>query len=144
MDADWELRLAAFARVRRDLAALAAAHRIDTTRVVLAGFSLGGDLAWALAVRDPARFRSAVVMGSRAGYRGRPADHRALPQRGARFFLTVGAREEEVRLAGARAADRLLTELGVAHQYREIPGGQHVWAPLPLFTEALDFVLGGP
>lgn len=140
----WRTILRYEARVRRDVAALAAAHRIDTTRVVLAGFSLGGDLAWALAVRDPARIRGAVVMGSRASYRARPADHQALARRGARFFFTIGAAEDPARLAGARVADQFLTGLHVAHELREIPGGQHSAAPFPLFLEALDFVLGGP
>ncbi len=140
----WRTILRYEARVRHDVAALAATHRIDTTRVVLAGFSLGGDLSWALALRDPARFRGAVVMGSRASYRARPADHQVLARRGARFFFTIGASEDAARLAGARAADQLLTGLNVAHEFREIPGGQHIAAPLPLFLEALDYVLGGP
>lgn len=141
----WSRTIVRYERqVLADLAAFAAEHRLDTTRVVLAGYSMGGDLAWAIALRNPARIRGAVVMGSRASYRARAADHRALADGGVRFYFTLGAREEEVRLTGARAAARFLEQLGVAHRYREIPGGGHEWAPPPLFAEALRFVLGSP
>src|SRR5262249_50928847 len=38
-----------------DLDALAEQGNVDTGHVVLAGFSMGGDLAWALALRNPER-----------------------------------------------------------------------------------------
>jgi pimeloyl-ACP methyl ester carboxylesterase len=124
-----------------DLATFASRHRLDTTRVVLAGWSMGGDLAWALALRNPSRFRGAIVMGSRASYRPRPADHRALAERGMRFFFAIGEAEENVRLVGARAAARFLEQLGVEHRYREIPGAWHSPAPPEMFAEALAFLL---
>lgn len=123
------------------LSAHAASHRFDTTRVVLAGFSMGGDLSWAIALRNPQRFRGAIVMGSRAGYRARPQDHRALVEHGARFFFTMGEHDEEARVTGARAAAQFLERLSVPHLYREIPGAGHESAPLPMFAEAPEFVL---
>src|SRR5262249_36594596 len=67
-------------QLKADLDLLAAGH-VDTSRVVLAGFSMGGDLAWALAVRNAARVRGAVVMGSRMSYRGPPGAPRELRDR---------------------------------------------------------------
>jgi len=125
-----------------DLAAYAAERWLDTTRVVLVGHSLGGDLAWAIALRNPTRIRGAVVMGSRASYRGSAADQRLLAERGVRFAFMMGSREEEVRLAGARSAVRLLDQLGVAYHWDDIPGAGHTWAPLPILAGGLAFVLG--
>lgn len=128
-------------QLRADLAALARERRVDTTRVVLAGFSMGGDLAWALALRNPQLVRGAVVMSSRASYRARPADLRTLAANGARFFLTIGGAEDATRRAGALAAARLLDSLEVANRYREIPGAGHARAPAEIWEAALAFVL---
>ncbi len=122
--------------------ALYAAAGLDTTRVVLVGHSLGGDLAWAIALRNPARVHGAVVMGSRASYRASPADHRALAARGVRIAFLMGEREEAARLAGARRAAGVLDALGVAYRWEDIPGAGHTWAPLPSLAGALGFVLG--
>jgi pimeloyl-ACP methyl ester carboxylesterase len=123
-----------------DLDALAARGQVDTAHVVLAGFSMGGDLAWALALRNPERVHGAVVMASRASYRRRSADHGVLAARRMRFFFTIGDQEERARVNGARAAARLLDSLGVACVYRGISGG-HIRAPAEVFAEALQFVL---
>jgi len=127
-------------QLRADLEALGNDRRIDASRVVLVGFSMGGDLAWALALRNPSLVSGAVVMASRASYRGRPGDLRTLADRGARFYFTMGEDEERSRIAGNEAARRLLDSEGVAHRYRRIPGG-HVRAPADVFEEALDYVL---
>lgn len=126
--------------VRGDIAALAATRRIDTTRVVLAGFSLGGDLAWALALRNPAAYRGAVVMSSRATYRAPPAGYRALTANGSRFFLTMGS-DDTARLPSARAAIDVLDALRVPNQFREVPGAGHAAAPPELLAEGIAFVL---
>ncbi|MFI5280304.1 MAG: dienelactone hydrolase family protein, partial [Gemmatimonadales bacterium] len=72
----WERTIERYERqLRADLDLLAASH-VDTSRVILTGFSMGGDLAWALSVRNASRVRGAVVMGSRMSYRGPPGDVR--------------------------------------------------------------------
>ncbi|MDP3773664.1 MAG: alpha/beta hydrolase [Gemmatimonadales bacterium] len=128
-------------QLRADLAALARERRADTTRVVLAGFSMGGDLAWALALRNPQRVRGAVVMSSRARYRARATDMRTLAANGARFFLTIGGAEDPTRRAGALAAARLLDSLQIANRFREISGAGHARAPAEIWEEALAYVL---
>jgi pimeloyl-ACP methyl ester carboxylesterase len=124
-----------------DLARLAPGNGLDTSRVYLAGFSMGGDLAWALALRNPARIAGAVVMGSRASYRASPADHQALAAMGRRFFFSLGEDEDPARLSGAQAAMALLATLGVEHR-RARSGRGHAPATPQTFAEALRFVIG--
>ncbi|HTT66913.1 MAG TPA: dienelactone hydrolase family protein [Gemmatimonadales bacterium] len=124
--------------VRADLRALTAQRRVDTTRLVVAGFSLGGDLAWALTLRNPGLLRGAIVMASRATYRPSSADAAAL--RDARFYLTMGTADDPRRRQLARAAADLLDRLGIDHQFVMIPGAGHEPAPLATFARALDFV----
>ena len=139
--AAWSATIARYERqLHADLDALTARGQVDTDHVVLAGFSMGGDLAWALALRNPERVHGAVVMASRASYRRHAADHAVLADRRMRFFFTIGDVEDRARVNGARAAARLLDSVGAACAYREISGG-HVRAPQDVFTEALQFVM---
>jgi len=139
----WARTIARYERqLREDLAVLFRSGRADTTRVVLAGFSMGGDLSWALALRNPTLVSGAVVMGSRMSYRGQPGDLATLALRNARFFVIMGGMEDRTRLAGAQSATRLLATWGLAHEYREVPGLAHLRAPGDVFREGLDFVLG--
>ena len=126
-----------------DLGALASWGYADPDRIVLAGFSMGGDLAWALSLRNPELVRGAIVMGSRMSYRGSAADHESLRSRGARFYVIMGDQEDRTRMAGAQAARRFLETLGVGHYWREVPGLPHLRAPPEVFADALGYLLGG-
>ncbi len=128
-------------RVLSDLRSLTLARRVDTTRIVVAGFSMGGDLAWALALRNPGVLHGAIVMASRATYRPSPDDLRAMVRTGARFFLTMGEGDEGIRRRLARAAAADLERWGVVYRFRMIPDVRHAPAPLSIFSEALEFVL---
>ena len=126
-----------------DLGALAAWGYTDPERVVLAGFSMGGDLAWALALRNPALVHGAIVMGSRMSYRSGAADHAALADGRHRFYLVMGADEDRTRMAGAQTGRRFLETLGVRHYWREVPDLAHLRAPADVFADALAYVLAG-
>lgn len=136
----WMRTLARYeTQLKADLATLA---RVDITRVVLAGFCLGGDIAWALALRNADTVRGAVVMSSRASYRGRLTDMRLLSANGARFFLTVGDAETQSRRMGARAAAQLLDSLEIRNRHEEIPGGGHARPPESVWLSGIGYVLG--
>ena len=140
--AKWEGTIARYERqVLADLRWLASVRRVDTTRMVLAGLSMGGDLAWAITLRNPGIIHGAIVMASRASYRPEADAARALALRGVRFFLTMGDADDATRRRLARAAAAMLDRLGVAHRLRMIPGAGHEPAPPAVFAEALDFVL---
>jgi len=129
-------------QVLADLRAVVATRRVDTTRMVLAGFSLGGDLAWAIALRNAGALHGAIVMASRASYRPASSDASALSEFGSRFFLTMGSEDDPTRRRLARAAASELDRLGIAHRFEVIAGAGHEPAPPAVFARALDFVLG--
>ncbi|WP_133251610.1 dienelactone hydrolase family protein [Zavarzinia aquatilis] len=131
---EWRDRVAAM------VAAQSGRFGLDPERVGLAGFSLGGDLAWALSLASPAAYCGAIVMGSRCGWRDGDGLS-VLAFRGYRFALLRGADESDARAGGMEAARRLLDTTGIANLFDEMPG-EHVRAPPPLFMQAADFVLG--
>lgn len=127
--------------VAADVRTASRSHRIDTTRIVLAGFSLGGDLSWAIVNRQPMRYAGALVMGSRASYRGRATAMSDLARRGTRVAIAMADGEAEARLTGARAAVQALNTAGVAHRLELFPAAGHAPAPLALFTTLLTWIL---
>jgi predicted esterase len=138
----WARTIARYERqVLADLAAVAASHRVDTARLVVAGFSLGGDLSWAIALRHPRVLRGAIVMASRVSYRPDPADATAITRSGARFFLTMGDADDRTRQRMAREAAETLGRWGVPHRLEILHGAGHEPAPPEVFARALDFVL---
>jgi predicted esterase len=131
---EWEREIGAI------LDEAAAALPLDRSRVVLAGHSMGGDMAWALMQRQPERYAGAVIMGSRCNWRQQGSPQK-LAERAVRVAFAVGEKEREVRRRGAQLARGLLEQFGVPVRWDDLPGG-HVPAPGRLFSEQLDFVLG--
>ncbi|MGH8516677.1 MAG: alpha/beta hydrolase, partial [Panacagrimonas sp.] len=117
-----------------------ARHGGDRRRVVLAGYSMGGDLAFALMQRERNRYAGAVVMGSRATYREKGAlEH--LAQRGFRLAYFMAQGEDGARIAGADAAKASARKAGITPQTSTAPGA-HVPAPPLLFADSIDHAFG--
>jgi predicted esterase len=138
----WERTIARYERqVLADLRAVAAAHRVDTGRLIVTGFSLGGDLSWAIALRNPGVIHGAIVMASRVTFRPDDAGASAVRSSHLRFFLTMGDADQDARQRLARAAARTLDGWGVPNQLRMLHGVGHEPAPPETFAQALAFVL---
>jgi predicted esterase len=129
------------AQVLADLRAVAATRRVDATRMAVAGFSLGGDLAWAITLRNPGILHGAIVMASRATYRPTQDDASLLASRGVRVFMTMGDTDDGTRQRLAGAAAQSLDRWGVSHRFRLLPGVGHEPASPEVFAQALEFVL---
>ena len=127
-------------RLNSDLKELAVNYGADTTKVVFAGYSLGGDLSWAMSLKNPENTLGAIVQGSRAGYRQKGSAE-ILAQRGARFYFAMGQFESEVRMKGVGYSKQLLDKNRISYKYYEIPGGGHVSMGKNNFLRALKFVM---
>lgn len=135
----WAATLARYeAVITRELAALRS-RGLRPRKILLAGFSMGGDMAWALNLRNPSLFDGGLVMGSRMSYRN-PAAIRTLRERQPRFFLTMGDQEQPARVQGMERARAWLAESGIAHEHHLTPGA-HVAAPAALFEQGLRYLI---
>jgi phospholipase/carboxylesterase len=123
-------RLAAFLDV------LLAQHAVDPRKRVLMGFSQGGVMAYALALRDPARYAALVAMSSwlpeevAAGIDA-SSSRVSLP-----ILITHGSADPMIPVARAQESNERLRGLGYAPVYREYEM-QHELRP-----EALRDVVG--
>ncbi len=128
-------------RLLRDLDRVLEEYNADPERVYLGGYSLGGDLSWALAVRNPDRFAGAIVAGSRASH---PVDQdvlNLLRDREFRGSFLIGNREDPNRYRGINVARMRFDDAGVEHRFREYPGG-HVMPGTELFQEEIRYITG--
>lgn len=137
----WAATIARYERrIFEDLHALES-RGVRVGPVILTGFSMGGDLSWALALRNPTRISGVLIMGSQCTYRAPATDLRVLADRQVRFFFAMGSNDLERRVAGARAATRLLDDQRIPQRYQTVPGAGHERLARDVWERGLEFVL---
>lgn len=113
---------------------------MNISKVILCGYSLGGDLSWALMMRNPSLLDGAIVMGSRCGYM--EAKHLpVLSSEGVKYFLFTGSEEEELRFKGMQWAKWQLDKANIDYLYSEGQGLGHATIPESELPKAFRFVL---
>jgi enterochelin esterase-like enzyme len=126
-------------RILTDISEYRKRYNIDTTRMMLTGYSLGGDLSWAISQRYPEKFKGAIISGSSCGYAEKGMMARQAKQ-GVRYYLAMGQEEISRRTTGMAAARAQLDKAAVAYQYTRMPGS-HVAATMEQFRNGLNYVL---
>ncbi len=126
-------------QVREFLASAISRYPVDPRKLVLAGFSQGGVLAYLIALEDPTRFAGLVALSSwlpppLVGMLGANDARRRLPT-----LVQHGAADEVINVARARQSVESLRELGVPLSYREHDMGHEISAAsLAALAEWLD------
>jgi pimeloyl-ACP methyl ester carboxylesterase len=142
-DHSWEGFVACIERYEKHIAdgldRLETTHGTHIGKLYLAGFSLGGDLSWALPLRNPEKYAGAVIMATRCGYPAETEAVEILQSNGFRAFFLSGSEELAARLDGMKEAVSLFSEAGIEHRFEQVPGG-HVRANSETFSAALGFL----
>jgi len=103
-----------------------ARYPVDPRRVVAAGFSQGGMMAYHLALSDPSRFAGLVALSSWFPPQlveelpPRP-EHQGLP-----VLILHGTRDDRIEVEKARESREALRPYGVAMTYREFDMGHEI------------------
>ncbi len=126
-------------RVLTELESVLENYSADPERVYLGGYSLGGDLSWALSVRNPGLFAGAVIAGSRTSYPVEPATLETLRKHGFRASFLIGDREAPARYDGINRSRNAFADTGIEHRYREYRGA-HVIPPPQVFQDEIAYV----
>lgn len=128
--------------VQRSLGPIAEKYSVDLSRMVVGGFSLGGDLSWTLSLRNPGIFSGAIVMGSVSTYRD-AQNARQLADYDFRYFMVMGGYDGN-RGAMYDALDTL-DQHAIDYHYEEVSDAGHGDLPermqQDLFLSAMDYVL---
>jgi predicted peptidase len=112
------------------------AYRVDEDRVYLFGYSMGAAGAWYLAAKYPDRW-AALACFSGFGDPTSMAGMRHVAQ-----FVVHGDADPTANVEGSRAMVAEMKRLGVAHQYIEVPGGDHHNGLERYIPAAFDFFAG--
>jgi phospholipase/carboxylesterase len=103
-----------------------ARYPIDPERLVVAGFSQGGMMAYELALRDPARFAGLAALSSwfpppLAELLPKQPEHEGFP-----VLVLHGTRDDRIEVERARESREALRPYGVALTYREFDMGHEI------------------
>jgi len=107
--------------------------RVDDDRIYLLGHSMGAIGSWYLGAKYPDRFAALAVFAG-AGNPATMAQMRNIAQ-----FVVHGDADTTVPVSGSRAMVARMKDLGVEHQYIEVPGGTHMDVVEPNLKAAFDF-----
>lgn len=129
-------------RLLSDIARVREMYNVDGERIAIGGFSLGGDLSWALINRNPSLFSGAVMAGTRASYPSKKEDLKILKARNFTASFFIGSAEDPNRYSGINRAATLLKDAGIPTYYEEIPEGRHVSGPLETFAARMLRAIG--
>lgn len=114
----------------------------DLDRVYLTGFSLGGDLSWALINKYPKRFKGIIATGTRCGAT-RTSNLKLIKENNARCYMTMGEDESTARLAGMEKAIAALKKYDIEHHFYDMPFVGHASVDAAHFQEAIRFMFEG-
>ena len=128
-------------RLAKDLPKFFNKYSINQDKVFIGGVSLGGDLSWALSLRQPELLQGAIVTASRCSYPAPKGALERLAEKDYSFFMAMGMSESPDRLSGMSDAKKQLAAHGIAHTYREMPYLNHDRAPIWMFMEAIEYVM---
>lgn len=86
--------LKAESQIENELSKLQKQYTIDTTKLICCGFSLGGDVSFAVALRRVIPITHTLVLGSRCTYRVRSLKPSVATER---FVFLIGEKDERVK-----------------------------------------------
>jgi predicted esterase len=122
-------------RIFSDLDLFKAKYSLNVNKVIVSGFSLSGDISFALLLRNPKDFSGAVVMSSRCSYKGNLA---TLASK--RLYLTMG--ERDPRKDAMKQVKAALDKYKIANKMVIIPKRDHFPPPVEEFLSGVAFSSG--
>jgi predicted esterase len=114
------------ARLLKDIKRARKKYKVNSSRIYMEGFSLGGDLGWALMVRQKKLFKGVHVIGSRTSYPLRSEDLAWFKKKGKRIALSMGKQDLPARKKGMKNVRNKLKAGKVKYIYREFQGEHSV------------------
>ncbi len=117
-------------------------YKIDMNKISICGYSLGGDLTWALNALNPDLFCGIHVGGSRCSYPVSANNLAKMRSRGFRAAFYMGGSDSSARINGNKNARDLMNNSGIEVRYEESAGSNHENIADQYFTINLKWITG--
>jgi len=127
-------------RLITDLQDIMKNYPVDPGRVYITGFSVGGDLSWALLIRRKELLAGALILGSRCSYVHTQKDLKYLQYHKKRIVLLIGDEDLPERVKGMQAASKLSGKNALTYWHWQF-GGDHIIPPTEM-KRAFDLLMG--
>lgn len=142
----WDNQETAVRDVESQFARLRGEYNLDTTRLVLAGFSYGGETALRASLTGLVQARGFVLLGPGGDAFSRPEEWRPMIEqakgKGLRGYVLLGEQDTEDLRGAAKTMVRLLNEGGIPCELEMLPDLGHAYPQDfgPIIERALAFV----
>jgi len=130
-------------KILSDIKDIKKKYSIDTTCIILAGYSQGGGRTFSIAIRNPYLFRGAVSIAGYFDEENLKDYLKELDNKNLKFYIMIGGKErKEMFKSNQRAIDLLRTH-GLKVHLKVFPEVGHAFPSTPeeVFEKALDFIL---
>jgi len=127
-------------RLMTDLKEILKDHPIDPSKIYINGYSLGGDLSWALLIRQKEMLAGAFIVGSRCSYVPNSRELKYLKEHKKRIVLLMGDKDLPDRVKGMENASRLAQKNGLTYWYWKFEGEHDI--PYQELKKAYNLLLG--
>lgn len=114
----------------------------DLSQIYLTGFSLGGDVSWALINKYPKRFKGIIAAGTRCSAT-KVNNLSTIKKNGARVYLGMGENERADRIKGMEWAVGSLKKHQIPYVYYRIPKAAHVSIDAATYQKAIRYTMAG-
>ena len=142
----WDNQETALRDVERQFAGLRDEHKVDTGRLIVAGFSYGGETALRASLTGLLPVQGFVLLGPGGNTFVNTEEWQPLIEqaanKGLRGYVLLGEQDTPDLLEGARAAVTMLNEGGIPCELEIVPGIGHEYPQdfRPFISRALAFV----
>jgi predicted esterase len=127
-------------RLMTDLKEILKNNPIDPDKIYINGYSLGGDLSWALLIRQKELLAGAFILGSRCSYVPNKKDLKYLKEHKKKIVLLMGDKDLPDRVKGMVNAARLAEKNGLTYWHWTFEG-EHIIPPQEL-KKVFELLLG--
>jgi pimeloyl-ACP methyl ester carboxylesterase len=108
-------------------------EKFDSERVVVAGHSMGGEIAIGLALRGTVGARGFITIGPGGPFTDEPeqwrADIEAARERNLRGYFIVGEKDDLIQPQAIQTLAGMLNAAGLPAQVERVPGATHDFTP---------------
>jgi len=131
-------------KILKDIEEVKSKYSIDTTRIILLGYSQGGSRTFSLGVRNPEVFKAIITVAGTFNEEEVKDYLNKLKGKDFRLYMMIGGKDRKERIKSNEMAKRLLKQYGAKVHLEIYPEVGHAFPgdPLKEVGKALKFIMG--